>query len=660
MAIQESYVKVKEVVVKTPSASQVSSNSNIAGVIVAPTGPKLAYITSPSEFLANYTKDGETIPRNADVTFINAYYLSYTSGLVLVRSINTDTVGGVAVKADGTVKKITYKGDQILNGEAEISFKITKDAQGKEPDWGIAIGNYGFYRENSTDVEAYTDDIVEVDSITELASVMESLDDFHVTFSSGTTSGVIDEPSSEYITVTLTLHSNSINPIEIKPFRNVTMVTPSSADSHGVYSITPTDVNSDSDTWMFTVKGSIALSSDDNVIAISNSTQQSGQTKSSFVLTLDTKGKGKTSYNQYLVSLDPDMVDTNGVNYYIEYLNTQDLGFEVTVLNPTNSEGTYIAPANTAEVTSFGASGLDIKACKSDANMKAALDYLADQEIYDIEYLAPLGVTSVSFIQRLQVISRDNKWFCPIDVPANCTTYTAVKRFANDYVNSTVYFSNDGEIPGSILLGPFDKNSSLTGWNNNIAASTLYFERVMANKGQNAEFAPVFKNTYGAMNYTNPTKLFLKSEREKLLSQEYPVNWAVYDQKTLSYYLNDNRTRISDQTSVVCEEQNSRIVWKISKDIDKLLDQFISQYNTKATRARVVDVLTYYFNWSIMNQQFAPDDYEVICDDTINPPEVINANKLAVIVKVRLYKAIKYIEVVNKVYPLGVDFNQSI
>lgn len=654
MAIQESYVKVKEVVVKTPSASQVSSNSNIAGVIVAPTGPKLAYITSPSEFLANYTRDGQTIPRNADVTFINAYYLSYNSGLVLVRSINTDTVGGIAVKADGSTKNILYKGDQILNGTAEMSFKIAKDAQGKEPDWSIAIGNYGFYRENSTDVEEYTDDIVEVDSINELGSVIESLDDFHATCN-------VTSEDSNYINVTLTLESNSISPIEVKPFRSITMVSPSSADSHGIYSVTPTDINADSDDWLFTIKGDIALSTDDHVLGISNSDPGNGDRKSSFVLTLDTESADKNGkYNQYLVSLDPDMTDTNGVNYYIEYLNTQDLGFEVTVLNSTDSEGHYLVPANSAQLAHFGASGLDLKACKNEANIKAALDYLADQEIYDIEYLAPLGLTQVSVIQRLQVISRNNKWFCPIDVPANCTTYTAVKRFGNDYVNSTVYFNSDNEIPGSILLGPFDKNSSLTGWNNYIAASTLYFERVMANKGQNAEFAPVFKNTYGAMNYTNPTKLFLKSEREKLLSQEYPINWAVYDQRSLSYYMNDNRTRINDQTSVVCEEQNSRIVWKISKDIDKLLDQFISQYNTKATRARVVDVLTYYFNWSIMNQQFAPDDYEVICDDTINPPEVINANKLAVIVKVRLYKAIKYIEVVNKVYPLGVDFNQSI
>ena len=58
-----------------------------------------------------------------------------------------------------------------------------------------------------------------------------------------------------------------------------------------------------------------------------------------------------------------------------------------------------------------------------------------------------------------------------------------------------------------------------------------------------------------------------------------------------------------------------------------------------------------------MNQNYAPNEYNIICDESNNTNEIITANKLALTVQVRLYNAIKYIDVLTDVFPIGVDFN---
>jgi hypothetical protein len=58
-----------------------------------------------------------------------------------------------------------------------------------------------------------------------------------------------------------------------------------------------------------------------------------------------------------------------------------------------------------------------------------------------------------------------------------------------------------------------------------------------------------------------------------------------------------------------------------------------------------------------MTQLYKPNEYEIICDESNNTTEIITANKLAVTVRVRLENAIKFINVLVDVFPLGVDFN---
>ena len=92
--IKEPYVKVSEQIMSKPNLLDVDGTTNIGVVIVAPAGPRLAYVDGPKTFLKLYTVDGN-IPRNAHISFVNAYYLSFVAGLVVVRSMNTTSVSGL-------------------------------------------------------------------------------------------------------------------------------------------------------------------------------------------------------------------------------------------------------------------------------------------------------------------------------------------------------------------------------------------------------------------------------------------------------------------------------------------------------------------------------------------------------------------------------------
>jgi len=180
----------------------------------------------------------------------------------------------------------------------------------------------------------------------------------------------------------------------------------------------------------------------------------------------------------------------------------------------------------------------------------------------------------------------------------------------------------------------------------------------MHNKDQGAEFAPMFDKEYGTIQMVSPVYQLGKKDREKLLSFGSPVNFAMYDQKADLFYMNNNLTHQSDD-DVLSEEQNRRLINKIKKDLIRKTAQFKGKYNTGSTRASIVSLMDFYFQNEIMNSKFAPDAYEIICDESNNPPEIISANKLEITVRVRLYNSIKYIDILHEVFDLKTSFTQS-
>lgn len=278
-----------------------------------------------------------------------------------------------------------------------------------------------------------------------------------------------------------------------------------------------------------------------------------------------------------------------------------------------------------------------------------AFGWIEDQaDVYNISYVSSFGNVMGSYPKTIQSAADANKWFYFIDVADSANTVSAIKTWVGNLGLSESY--------RVMIGGSFDKSASVTPWYSKIAASSLYWQRVYSNKAGNSEFAPCFDATNGTLNFSKPTKQFSKSQREELLSYTYPINWVKYDRTNNVYYLNNNLVYTRKQ-NVMNEEMNVRMVNKMQRDTPLLLARYKGRKNNSKTRLDVEGLLTDYMNTSIMTQNHRPVEYQIICNETNNTDAIINANKLAVTLNVRLQGSIKYIEVLNQIFPLGVEFN---
>jgi hypothetical protein len=296
----------------------------------------------------------------------------------------------------------------------------------------------------------------------------------------------------------------------------------------------------------------------------------------------------------------------------------------------------------------FGDSGLDLSASKSVNCMIDALYVLEDQKQYDITYFASFGNTHSQFVKTYMTMCAVNNWFNGIDVPYNYTNTNSIRN----------HFDNLPENSNSIALGPFDKNSGLTGWRFYLAPSTLYFERVMLNRSMNREYAPVFDETFGVVNYTNPVCTLGNADRTSLLNLRCPVNFVIYEENRNLYYFNNNLTHQS-MRNLVSEENIRRVVNEIKRVTPSIVKKYKGRLNTTSTRSSVTKDMELWMNSRFFGTNYnVIQEYEIVCDSTNNTEDVINSNQLAITVKIRLQGSIKYINVLVDCFPLGVDFAQ--
>jgi len=643
MSRLEPRVTVKEVIKDFPTMLSIDGSTNIGCVIVSEVGKKLAYVAGPNQFLANYTKDGQTIPRNAHISFINAYYLSFVAGLVIARSMNSDVVGGVRVyKQSNALSTVpTY-----FNSESELSKyagwgSIAFDGESVQ-DYAIVFDETIYFMTTREATTEAPDPIAAAISAIRTAMVSDHPNiDTYATVNLGTFGTTINDfveqlaselnIKGDYITVnnsgSLTLNYDEFTAEPVidttKDLHNITMTYTAGVDRFADQS---------SKTLLFTIMSRTAGNKNDNPYKILVSATSG--TSNLFKLTLDSE--------EYTVSLNPEATDASGVNAYIDALNNYtDINFSVKVAeNLTSADWSWTTGITSA--VSFGAGFVDSELCKKPSCMTAAWSTIEDQETYKIHGLSPMGITNVQFIKTMITVGARHKWFTPWDIPYDRVTKSAIVS----------YCSSMPDDYNNYVLGPFDKNSGLTGWINYIAATTLYWERVMRNKSVGSEFAPVFDETTGLLAYNAPTKLLTKSVREDLLSVASPINYVIYNENNMSYYANDNRTHYNSE-DIMNEECNVRMAHKISNDLQDLMKQFKAKYNNEQTRQNVNDLINLYFQDNIMNQNFKPEEFMVICNETNNTDKVIRAGKLAVTVKIRLYHSIKEIEVLNELYSVG-------
>lgn len=277
----------------------------------------------------------------------------------------------------------------------------------------------------------------------------------------------------------------------------------------------------------------------------------------------------------------------------------------------------------------------------SDSDLKRAMDQILEDEVYVTEGLSDLGNTELSFQSYLanMAISETGNYFYPIST-VNSTNYMTIG-------NSATKISQDSY--KLYMSAPWDIDTGTLGWKFYASPSVLYWEAVARNRRNNNEFASLLGQSYGLVQYQRPTTEFNKKTRQLLLSRR--VNTAYWNISTQAWNMNDCYTK-ENENNIMNEDGNSRLMIRISKAMPVILRQFIGRKITEPMCKEVVGVIDYFFRTTIIPMNVSVDGYQIFCD---YDEALARQNKIKVVVNCRYQRSLKYIEVYNRAFDVGMD-----
>ena len=126
----------------------------------------------------------------------------------------------------------------------------------------------------------------------------------------------------------------------------------------------------------------------------------------------------------------------------------------------------------------------------------------------------------------------------------------------------------------------------------------------------------------------------------------------MWDVALQAWVMNDNYTKQIENT-IMNDDGNSRLMIRISKAMPTLLRQFIGKRISEKLCKSVEDVIDYFFKTNILTMDYNIDGYRITC----KYDEVLaRQNKIKVRVEVRYQRALKYVDVYNDSYDMGMPF----
>ena len=235
----------------------------------------------------------------------------------------------------------------------------------------------------------------------------------------------------------------------------------------------------------------------------------------------------------------------------------------------------------------------------SNSDLMKAWDRIEEDERYIVEGMTDLGCTETMVQNYMANIAVNSNYFYAVST-VNSTNYMVI-------ANKKQKITQDSR---KLWFGaPWDYDDSNVGYLYNCSPSVLYWETVLKNRRNNQEFAAAFGQNHGTVTFVALAKEFKKSERQLLLTKK--INTIYHDLYNELYYWNDN---IVNQTedNILKEECNVRLEIRISKAMPVLLNQFKGYQNSAKTRAKVCDVINYWFKTYLMGLGTTIQDYQVV------------------------------------------------
>jgi len=279
----------------------------------------------------------------------------------------------------------------------------------------------------------------------------------------------------------------------------------------------------------------------------------------------------------------------------------------------------------------------------TDSDLKRALDNIALDEAYVTEGLCDLGNTELSFQNYMANMAINDNYFYPIST-VNSTNYMTIGNSATKIAADSYKL---------YMSAPWDIDTGTLGWRFYASPSVLYWETVARNRRNNREFAPVFGQDNGTMQYQRPVTEFNKKTRQLLLSKK--VNTLEWDTAIQAWEMNDNFTKQIENT-IMNDEGNSRLMIRISKAMPVILKQFLGKRISEKLCKDIEDTIKRFFKINILSMEYNIDGYQVDC----KYDEVLaRQNKVKVHVQVRYQRALKYIDVINDAIEIGMPFEEE-
>lgn len=277
----------------------------------------------------------------------------------------------------------------------------------------------------------------------------------------------------------------------------------------------------------------------------------------------------------------------------------------------------------------------------SDTDLKKALDQIILDEVYVTEGLCDGGNTELSYQNYMANYAVNENYFYAIST-INSTNYmtigNGIKKISQD--SYKLYAS-----------APWDIDTGTFGWKYYASPAVLYWEAVARNRRNNEEFRAVMGQVGGVVDYQRPVTEFNKKTRELLLSRR--VNTIKWNIQTSQWNINDNVTCTSVD-SIMKDEANSRLAIRIAKAMPRILWQFIGRQISEVTCTEMKSTIDYFFKTVILPMTYSCDSYQIFCTTT---PELSRQNKVNVVVNVRFFRTLKYVNVYDCLFDAGTDIS---
>lgn len=603
----EPYVKVIESVKQAPLNIDAGSELIIGGVIRTNAGPlRPTLIAGHKSLIETFTVGGE-VTADDDITLQNAYRLVGSNQMLLCRASGLNGSIYLRELKEADLNEYVYKQGEILKKSSTAEFKIADINK----NWKIEIEGVGTMGKDPN-ADLY------IATLSALAEQLNETDKFHLPSDSWT----VSEDGTTLSCIDIFTTSNPI-------------VDNSTSEDEGFKNMAVTLTNE---------------------FALENYIMNMNSTAGTLDVTI-TKAKSEDGLERdifYIQCIDgveeqTFVIGTDAEAGEISLEEFNELyGDVVQIVCPKGLENMEF-PTNSSNVEAIH---IDLKIPStsnllaiSERDYQKAWDLIVTDERYVVEGFCDLGECSTVHENYIAAAARSLNAFYPIS-PCRSTNYMVIANHFNKIVGG----ANDMVL---YQLAPWDLDDGTLGFEFPVCPGVMFWEAVSRNRANNNEFAAVMGELRGVVYPVGLATEFNRKERQLLLTKR--VNTIFNDVALNTIYINDFYTKQANK-DIMQEENNVRLKIRISRAMPVLLSQFRGRQSNVKTWNEVISVIDYWFKSTILPMNYSVAEYLIMCDESLNTPEVQRQNKLVVRVMVRYYNSIKYIEVYHDAYPVGIEF----